>query len=184
MALVCVIACNSSTQAPVVAEEREAGPALAVLDAAVDSGRDDLDSGTPQVCGVSATQVPLESAQAVQEYLGVDRWAWEACGTTDLCPEAEPLLLFVHEQEGQVLIMRCGHFCDERDGGVCPTEWRAEHPVELVDAESGRYEIRTGFDDLAYSFELTAWTAEVPAIRLAGQVRSGGTFRKATAPAK
>ena len=37
---------------------------------------------------------------------------------------------------------------------------------------------------IGYRFELTAWSAEGPAIQLAGQFRSGGTFRKATAPAK
>lgn len=167
----------------------DGGPAELAADASVapaptaaDAGVHDAGSGSPQVCGVAATQVPLESAQAVEDYLGVDRWAWEACGVTDLCPEADPLLLFVHEYES--LYMRCGHLCDEQDGGVCATERSAEHPVELVDAGAGRYELRTGFDDLAYRFELTAWSAEGTAIQLAGQLRSGGTFRRANAPAK
>lgn len=158
-----------------VAADASAAPAL-------DAGVDAADSGPAQVCGLAATRISLESAQAVEDYLGVDRWAWEACAITDLCPETEPLLLFVHEHES--LFMRCGHFCDETDGGVCATERSAEHPVEIFDAGAGRYELRTGFDDLAYRFELTAWSAEGPAIQLAGQVPRGGTFRKATAPTK
>lgn len=160
----------------------EADASVAPTPPEVDAGVDDADSGPPQVCGVAAaTQVPLESAQAVEDFLGVDRWAWEACAVTRLCPESEPLLLFVHENES--LYRRCGHFCDRTDGGVCKTQG-GEHPIKLVDAGAGRFELRTGFDDISYSFDLTAWSAEGPAIQLDGRGRQGGTFRKATAPAK
>ncbi len=186
-----VAACGSAVAS--ATEDGDGGVADASTDALLgatppegDAGVHGADSEPPPVCGAAATQVPLESAQAVKDYLGIDRWAWEACETTELCPASEPLLLFVNEryEEQDDFFMGCGHFCDESDGGVCVAERRAEHSVELVDAGAGRYELRTGFDDLAYSFVLTAWSAEGPAIQLEGQSRAGDTFRKVTAPVR
>ena len=183
-------ACGSA--AAILTEESDGGSVDAAADASSgpapegDAGGPDADSEPPPVCGVSATQVPLESVQEVKDYLGIDRWAWESCAVTSLCPASDPLLVFVNDrfEEQDYLYMACGHFCDESDGGVCGADRSANHPIELVDAGSGRYELRTGFDDLAYSFLLTAWSAEVPALQLDGQFRAGGTFRKATAPTR